>query len=51
MKKQSTTKLTLKLFWQYTKNYKTYFSIGVLGSMLGVILQDIIPPLVVFESI
>jgi ATP-binding cassette subfamily B protein len=50
MKKQSTTKLTLKLFWQYTKNYKTYFSIGVLGSMLGVILQDIIPPLVVSKA-
>lgn len=47
MKMQSTTRKSLGLFWQHTKVYKLWFWIATIGSALGVIFQDIIPPLIV----
>lgn len=43
----TTPKRTLSLFWQYTRKYNGQFVFAVVGAILGVILQDIIPPYVV----
>ena len=50
MKQISTTRQTLRIFWQYTMRYKAFFWIGTIGSALGVIAQGIVPPLVVAKT-
>lgn len=46
----STTKKSLVLFWQYTKRYAALFWAGTLGSVFGVVSQDILPPLIVSRA-
>lgn len=47
MKKQSTNKQTLQIFWRFTKQRKLYFAIGTLGAILGTLTMDVLPPLVI----
>ncbi|MGZ6005502.1 MAG: ABC transporter ATP-binding protein [Candidatus Saccharimonadales bacterium] len=46
-KNENTTKQTLRLFWQFTRHYKFYFWAGTIGSVFGVVIQDIIPPILI----
>jgi len=46
----STTSKTLRIFWRYTKPYSGLFSFGVVGAVLGVLFQDIIPPFLVSRT-
>lgn len=45
-----TTQRTLSIFWQYTKRYPIYFTVGTVGSVLGVLFQDIFPPFIVSRA-
>ena len=48
MKKSSnTTKQTLHIFRHFTRQHKAYFWVGVIGSVVGVTIQDILPPVVI----
>ena len=49
-KTPNTTKQTLRIFWRFTRQYKGYFWIGTLGAVLGVIVQDILPPLIIAKA-
>lgn len=49
-KSSSTNKQTLRLFWRFTKPYKPYFWVGTIGAGLGIIVQDIIPPVIVAKA-
>src|SRR5665213_2239676 len=46
----STTRKTLDLFWQFTKPYTGLFWFGTFGAVIGVLLQDIIPPFIVSRA-
>jgi ATP-binding cassette, subfamily B, bacterial len=46
----STTRKSLSLFWRYTKRYAPLFWAGTIGSVLGVVTQDIIPPFIVSRA-
>lgn len=50
MKRSSTTRKTLSLYWRYTRKYKWLFWTGTVGSFLGVLTQEIIPPLIVSRA-
>lgn len=43
----STTKKTLSLYWRFTRERKPYFWLGTIGAGLGIIVQDIIPPVII----
>lgn len=48
MKKSSvSTKQTLKIMWRYANNYRLGFYGGVIGTVLAVISQTIIPPFII----
>lgn len=47
IKTNSTTRETLRIDWRYTRRYLPEFSAGVLGAILAVITQNMIPPLIV----
>lgn len=47
LKPKSTTKQALRIFWQFTRQHKPYFWIGTLGAVIGVVVQDIIPPIII----
>lgn len=44
---KSTNKLTLILFWQYTRRYLPQFLTGSIGAALAVIAQGMIPPFII----
>ncbi len=44
---RSTNFKTLQIFWRFTREYKLRFWLGTSGAVLGTIVQDIIPPLIV----
>lgn len=50
MKKRSNVTQTLKLFWHFTKERKVSFWLGTIGAALGIIVQDIIPPIIVANA-
>lgn len=50
MKQQSNVKQTLRIFWQFTRPNKSYFWVGTIGAVIGVIAADIIPPLIVSKA-
>src|SRR3989344_8765891 len=43
----STTRQTIRLYWQHTKAHKLLFLAGTIGAVLAVIIQDIVPPFIV----
>ncbi len=43
----STTRQTIRLYWQHTKAHKLLFFAGTIGAVLAVIIQDIVPPFIV----
>lgn len=47
---KQTTKQTLGLFWRFTRRYKSLFWLGTSGSIIGVIVQDIIPQLIIAKA-
>lgn len=47
MKKRSTTRQSLALFWRFTKPRKLSFWIGTVGAAIGIIVQDILPPVII----
>lgn len=47
---KSTTKKTLSLFWQFTRERKWHFWIGTIGASLGTIIQDIVPPVIIARA-
>lgn len=49
-KTTSLTKQTLHLFWHYNMRYKAYFFTGLVGAILSVISQSIIPPFIVART-
>ncbi len=49
-KSRSTNKQTLRLFWRFTRPYKPYFLVGTIGAGLGIIVQDIIPPVIIAKA-
>lgn len=46
----SLTRKTLSIYWKYTNRYSLLFWCGTIGSSLGVISQDIIPPVIVAKT-
>ncbi len=50
IKPTSTTKQTLKLFWRFTKPYPFLFWYATIGSMVGVIANEIIPQLIIAQA-
>lgn len=46
----STTRQTIRLYWQHTKAHKLLFLVGTLGAVLAVIIQDIIPPFIIAKA-
>lgn len=42
----STTRQTIRLYWQHTKAHKLLFLAGTIGAVLAVIIQDIVPPFI-----
>ncbi|MDL2363206.1 MAG: ABC transporter ATP-binding protein [Patescibacteria group bacterium] len=50
MKKRSTTAKTISLYWHYTQPYKGLFWFGIIGSVFGVLFQEIIPPFIVSRA-
>lgn len=46
----STTRKALSIFWQATKRYGLLFWIGTIGAIMGVVVQDIIPPFVISKA-
>ncbi|HET8991992.1 MAG TPA: ABC transporter ATP-binding protein [Candidatus Saccharimonadales bacterium] len=46
----TTSKTTLKIYWQYTRPYAAMFWFATIGSVMGVLLQDIIPPFLVSRT-
>lgn len=44
---RSTTRKTLRIDWLYTRRYLPDFLIGSIGAVLGVITQNMVPPLIV----
>ncbi len=44
------TKKTLQLYWKYTRTYRWLFWTGSVGAIFGVILQEIIPPLIISRA-
>lgn len=47
LKPNSTIFKTLAIHWRYTRRYLPQFFAGTIGAVLGVITQNIIPPLIV----
>jgi len=47
---KSTNVKTIRLFWQHTKPDKLLFLLGTTGAGLGVLVQDVLPPLVVSKA-
>ncbi|HTE57681.1 MAG TPA: ABC transporter ATP-binding protein [Verrucomicrobiae bacterium] len=43
----STTKKTLRLFWQFTRPYPFLFWYGTIGVVFAVLLADVLPPLII----
>jgi ATP-binding cassette, subfamily B, bacterial len=43
----STSRKTLRIYWQYTRRYTPEFLAGSIGAVLAVIVQNMIPPLIV----
>ncbi len=50
MKKRSNVTQTLKLFWHFTKERKVSFWLGTIGAAIGIIIQDIVPPIIVANA-
>jgi ATP-binding cassette, subfamily B, bacterial len=50
MKANTTTRMTLRLFWQYTRRYPADFLIGSIGSVLAVITQAMVPPFIISRT-
>lgn len=47
VKPTSTTRRTLRIYWQYTRRYLPEFLIGSVGAILAVIAQGMIPPYII----
>ncbi|HWB39338.1 MAG TPA: ABC transporter ATP-binding protein [Candidatus Saccharimonadales bacterium] len=45
-----TTKQTLRIYWQFTQANKFYFWVATVGSVIGVIANDIVPQLMVAQA-
>src|SRR3989344_9708965 len=43
----STTRQTIRLYWQHTKAHKLLFFAGTIGAVLAVIIPDIVQPFIV----
>lgn len=50
MKSTSVARITIQNYWQHTKSYKFLFWISVIGASMGVVFQDIIPPLIIART-
>jgi ATP-binding cassette subfamily B protein len=46
----STTRKTLRLFWQFTRPRRRLFLFGAFGAVGGVLFQDIVPPFIVSRA-
>lgn len=46
----STTRTTVKLIWHDLKPYRTLLWIGIIGPVVAVLAQDIIPPFIVSQA-
>jgi len=47
IKPNSTTRETMRIHWRYTRRYLPEFIAGIVGAVLAVITQNMIPPLIV----
>ena len=50
MKTNSLNSKTISLFWQFTKPDKLLFWLSTIGAGLGVLVQDVLPPLIVSKA-
>ena len=50
MKTNSLNSKTISLFWQFTKPDKLLFWLSTIGAGLGVLIQDVLPPLIVSKA-
>lgn len=48
--KKSTTRTIISQFWHFTKPDKWLFTYSLIGSSLGVLLQEILPPVIVAQT-
>jgi ATP-binding cassette, subfamily B, bacterial len=50
VKPKSTTRETIRIFWQFTKPYPFLFWYGTIGSILGVLSDSVVPQFVIAQA-